>query len=158
MAADAALRDAFDAEDWPAVEERVRRLLFEKPQEFWNLPKLQEVHKTDRLPSLREILARVFGLIPEIPTRGQLADGAFERFVTTQPTNAVHSRELKVVFVAFLLDERSRFLLQERKFAELRARDASLYGSLSQLCPEEREALIGYLQSQVTLRDFEQVA
>jgi len=135
-----------------------RRLLFEKPKEFWNLPKLQEVYKTDRLPSLREILARVFGLIPEIPTRGQLAEEAFEKFVATQPTNAVHSRELKVVFVAFLLDEASRFLLQEGKFAELRARDASLYGSLSQLEPQEREALIGYLQSQVPLKDFAQVA
>ena len=117
-------------------------------------PKLQEVYKTDRLPSLREILARVFGLIPEIPTRSQLADEAFERFVATQPTNAVHSRELKVVFVAFLLDEGSRFLLQEGKFAELRARDASLYGSLSRLEPQEREALIGYLQSNVHLSEF----
>ena len=158
VASDAVLRQAYDDEDWPAVEERVRRLLFEKPQDFWSLPKLQEVYKSDRLPSLREILARVFGLIPEIPTRGQLADEAFERFVATQPTNAVHSRELKVVFVAFLLDEASRFLLQEEKFAELRARDAGLYGSLSQLEPQEREALIGYLQSQVPLKDFEQVA
>ncbi|MDB6064379.1 MAG: type restriction protein res subunit [Pedosphaera sp.] len=158
VASDAVLRQAYDDENWPAVEERVRRLLFEKPQEFWNLPKLQEVYKTDRLPSLREILARVFGLIPEIPTRGQLADEAFEKFVTTQPTNAVHSRELKVVFVAFLLDEASRFLLQEGKFAELRARDASLYGSLSQLAPQERQALIDYLQSQVPLKEFAQVA
>ena len=84
VASDAVLRDAFDAEDWPAVEERVRRLLFEKPEEFWNLPKLQEVYKTDRSPSLREILAKIFGVIPSIPTRDQLADEAFERFVTTQ--------------------------------------------------------------------------
>lgn len=158
VAADAALREAFEAEDWPAVEARVRRLLFEKPEEFWNLPKLQEIYKTDRLPSLREILARVFGLIPEIPTRSQLADEAFERYVATQPTNAVHSRELKVVFVAFLLDEGSRFLLQEGKFADLRARDPSLYGALSRPAPAEREALVGYLQSQVPLREFELVA
>ena len=158
VASDSVLRQAYDDEDWPAVEERVRRLLFEKPQEFWNLPKLQEIYKSDRLPSLREILARVFGLISEIPTRGQLADEAFERFAATQPTNAVHSRELKVVFVAFLLDEGSRFLLQEGNFAALRARDASLFASLSHLEPQEREALIGYLQSQVPLKDFEQAA
>jgi type I restriction enzyme R subunit len=158
VAQDAALRNALESEDFAAMEERVRRLLFEKPEEFWTLPKLQEVYKTDRLPSLREILARVFGLIPEIPTRSQLADEAFERFVATQPTNAVHSRELKVVFVAFLLDEGSRLLLQDGEFAELRARDASLYRSLSQLEPQEREALIGYLQSQVPLKEFEMVA
>jgi len=158
VASDSLLRQAYDDEDWPAVEERIRRLLFEKPQEFWNLSKLQEVYKSDRLPSLREILARVFGLIPEIPTRGQLADEAFEKFVATQPTNAVHSRELKVVFVAFLLDEASRLLIQEGKFAELRALDASLYSSLLELESQEREALIGYLQSEVPLNVFEKVA
>lgn len=158
VASDPVLRQAYDEEDWPAVEERVRRLLFEKPEEFWNLPKLQEVYKTDRLPSLREILARVFGLIPNIPTRSQLADEAFERFITTQETNATHSRELRMVFVAFLLDAQSRMLLEEGRFAELRARDASLSGSLSQLSPQEREALIGYLQSQVPIKEFEQVA
>jgi type I restriction enzyme R subunit len=158
VAADKALREAFDAEDWPAVEARVRGLLFEKPQEFWNLPKLQEVYKSDRLPSLREILARVFGLIPEIPTRGQLADEACERFIAMQETNATHSRELRTVFVAFLLDPQSRMLLESGLFPELRARDASLYLSLSQLSPHEREALVGYLQSQVPLREFDQVA
>jgi type I restriction enzyme R subunit len=158
VTADTMLRNAFDAEDWPAVEARVRGLLFEKPAEFWSLPKLQELYKTDRLPSLREILARVFGLIPAIPSRTQLADEAFEKFIATQPTNAVHSRQLKVVFVAFLLDEHSRLLLQEGKFADLRARDASLYGSLTQLAPEERTALVEYLQSQVPLKDFELAA
>ena len=158
VASDAVLRQAYDDADWPAVEERVRRLLFEKPQEFWNLPKLQEVFKTDRLPSLREILARVFGLIPEIPTRGQLADEAFERFIATQETDATHSRELRTVFVAFLLDPQSRLLLEAGRFPDLRARDASLYGSLLQLSLQEREALVGYLQSQVPLKDFEQVA
>jgi type I restriction enzyme R subunit len=158
VATDTVLREAFDAEDWPALEERVRSLLFEKPEEHWNLPKLQEVHKTDRLPSLREILARVLGLISNIPTRGQLADEAFERFIATQETNATHSRELRVVFVAFLLDEQSRMLLLEGRFAELRARDASLFVSLSQLPEEERGTLIGYLQSQVPLKEFEKAA
>jgi len=152
------LREAYDAEDWPAVEERVRRLLFEKPQAFWNLPKLQEVYRTDRLPSLREILARVFGLIPNIPTRGQLADEAFERFIATQETNATHSRELRTVFIAFLLDPQGRLLQEEGRFAELAARDAGLFGSLSQLSPPEREILVGYLQSQVPLKEFERVA
>jgi hypothetical protein len=92
VASDTLLREAYEAENWPAVEERVRRLLCEKPGEFWNLPKLQELYKTDRRPNLREILARVFGLVPCISTRGQLAEEAFERFIATQETDATHSR------------------------------------------------------------------
>ncbi len=154
---DPELRQAFEAEDWAAVEERIRRLLFEKPAEFWNLPKLQELYKTDRLPSLREILARVFGLIPAIPTRSQLADEAFERFVATAETDATHGRELRTVFVAFLLDPTSRLLLEQGRFAELRSRDPNLFRSLQRLAPDERASLITYLQSQVPLKDFEPV-
>jgi len=49
-------------------------------------------------------------------------------------------------------------LLEEGRFAELSARDASRYGSLSQLTAQERGALIGYLQSQVQLKEFERAA
>jgi type I restriction enzyme R subunit len=158
VATDAILRDAYDAEDWPTVEERIRRLLFEKPEEFWDLPKLQEVYKTDRSPSLREILGKIFGVIPSIPTREQLADEAYARFVATQDTNAVHSRELRTVFVAFLLDPTSRQLLEYGRFPDLRARDPNLHAALSALPAEERDALVRYLKAEVSLKDFEKAA
>jgi type I restriction enzyme, R subunit len=155
---DTVLREAFDAEDWPTVEERVRRLLFEKPEEFWNLPKLQDLYKTDRLPNLREILAVVFGLSPRVSNRTELADEAFEKYVATTDTNATHSRELKTVFVSFLLDPQSRMLVEQHQFAALRACDPNLFGSLQRLEAPERDSLIDYLQSQVSLRDFDMVA
>lgn len=158
VASDAVLRQAYNDEDWSAVEERVRRLLFEKPEEFWNLPKLQEIYKTDRRPGLREILAHVFGLLPAIPTRGQLALESFERFLATTETNATHSRELKTAFVAFLLDPQSRGLLETGRFPELRTFDPVLFGALQRLEHPERETLIGYLQTQVPLPEFELAA
>src|SRR6266487_2126055 len=158
VASDTILRDAFDAEDWPAVEERIRRLLFEKPEEFWNLPKLQQIYKTDRTPTLREILAKIFGVVPAIPTRSDLADEAFEKFVTSQEVNATHSRELRTVFVAFLLDPVSRKLLEQGKFPDLRARDPNLHAALSALPAEERDALVRYLKTEVSLKDFEKAA
>lgn len=158
VASDAILRDAFDAEDWPAVEERIRQLLFEKTDESWDLPKLQELYKTDRAPSLREILGKIFGIIPAIPTREQLADEAYERFVVTQSANAVHSRDLRTVFVAFLLDPTNRQLLELGQFPELRARDPNLHAALSALPVEERDSLIRYLKQEVPLNHFEKAA
>lgn len=158
VASDAVLRDAFEAEDWTAVEERIRRLLFEKPEEFWNLPKLQEVYKTDRTPSLREILSKIFGVVPNIASRAELADEAFEKFVTTNEVSAVHSRELRTVFIAFLLDPVSRQLLELGNFPSLRARDPNLHAALSALPPAERESLVGYLKTEVSLKDFEKAA
>ena len=62
------------------------------------------------------------------------------------------------MFIAFLLDSLARDFLVGGRFPELRARDAGLYSALSRLSPQEREALIGYLQSQVPLKEFEQAA
>ena len=56
VATDGLLRQAYEDEDWPAVEERVRRLLFEKPQDFWNLPKLQDVYKPTEFPACAKSL------------------------------------------------------------------------------------------------------
>jgi len=152
---EAGLREAFDREDWAIVEARIRNVLFDKPREFWNMEKLQELYKTDRLPSLREIIARALGVLPNIPTRSQLAEEEFERFVATQDMNAVHSRQLRTVFTSFLLDSHCRNLLADGHFADLRARDANLHGSLMELTPEERNGMIGYLQSSVQLQEFE---
>ena len=88
----------------------------------------------------------------------ELADEAFEKFVTTQTVSAVYSRELRTVFVAFLLDPVSRKFLEQGKFPDLRARDANLYGALSSLPQVEREALVRYLQTEVSLKDFEKAA
>ena len=108
-----------------------------------------------RIDAYRDILV---GKLPlPIPTRSQLADEAFEKFVATTDTDATHSRELRTVFVAFLLDPQSRLMLEQGRFAELRARDSNLVGSLQRLAPPEREALIGYLQSQISLTEFEAV-
>ena len=70
----------------------------------------------------------------------------------------MHSRELRTVFVAFLLDPVSRRLLEQGKFADLRARDANLYGALSALPQSEREALVQYLQREVSLQEFDKAA
>jgi len=155
VAADNALKDAVETENWTAIEEHMRRLLFEKPDEFWNLPKLQNLFKTDRLPTLREILARVLGFASGIPYRNELVNEEFDRFLATQTIELTHVREMRTVFTAFLLDPDCRAMLTEGRFAELRSRDASLYGSLSQLSIEERDTLMSYLQLQVSLKPFE---
>jgi type I restriction enzyme R subunit len=154
-AEDDAMREAVEAEDWTAIEERARQLLFAKPQEFWSLKKLQELYKSDRLPSLREILAVALGVSTRVPSRAELADEAFERFVATTETNATHSRELKTVCVAFLLDPHARMLLEQEQFAGLSAHDPGLFASLQRLEPAERQALITYLKSQVPLQQFD---
>ncbi len=103
-------------------------------------------------------MAKIFGVVPSIASRAEFADEAFEKFVTTQDASAIHSRELRTVFVAFLLDPVIRRLLEQGKSPDLGARDANLCGALSSLPPSEREAVVGYVQTEVSLKDLDKAA
>jgi len=72
--------------------------------------------------------------------------------------NPVHGREMRALFTAFLLDADCRHLLEAGRFAELRARDAGLYQSLSRLPLTERATLLAYLRENLPLADYKQVA
>jgi hypothetical protein len=104
------LREAVASENWPAAESIVARLLMNKPTEFWNLLKLQEIFRSDRTPSLREILQVIFGLLPGVATREQVAGEHFERYLATQPVDATKLRESRQVFLAYVLDGMARAL------------------------------------------------
>ena len=154
MERDAHLRDAVQAEDWTATETSLRRTLLDVPGGEWSVTKLQDVYKTDRLPSLKEILSVIFGYSTGIATRSQLADQEFERFVATSDVNAVNSRDLRKLFESFVLDEDARSLLVGGQFGQLRTRDPTLFSSVQRLPAEEREALVEYVKARVPLNQF----
>jgi type I restriction enzyme R subunit len=151
---DAHLRDAVQAEDWTATETSLRKTLLDLPGGEWSVMKLQDLYKTDRLPSLKEILSVIFGYSTGIATRSQLADQEFELFVATSDVNAVNSRDLRKLFESFVLDEDARSLLIGGQFGQLRTRDPSLFSSVQRLPAEEREALVAYVKARVPLNQF----
>ena len=79
------------------------------------------------------------------------------RNLLPQTVSAAERMALFAEGIEVLGDAESRLMLEQGRFAELRARDSNLFGSLQRLAPPERETLIGYLQSQVPLKEFEPV-
>jgi len=153
-----ALRDAVAAENWPAAEALATKLLLEKPKDFWNLLKLQQVFRSDRNPAFREILKVIFGILPGVSTREQLAQEHFTRFQATQECDATKLRELGRVFHAYVLDGEVRRLIQAGDFATLRTRDAGVYQSLKAIGPDGLKPLLAYIQTNVSLDDLARVA
>lgn len=152
------LRDAVAAEDWPAAEAIASRLLLERPKDFWNLLKLQQAFRSDRNPSFREILKVIFGLLPSVPTREQLAEEQFARYVAAEEVDATKLREVRQVFLASLLDPELADLLARGDFPALRARDAALYQSVKALGPQALPRLLTYSRALAAKDDFGGVA
>lgn len=125
-----ALRETVALENWPAAEAIAAQLLLEQPKEFWNLLKLQQVFRTDRNPSLREILKVIFGFQSEVARRDQLAAEQFEKYLSTALADATQTRELRHIFHALVLDGDMRGFIERGEFAQIRSLDAGLYQAI----------------------------
>ena len=158
MHANVVLQNAVETEDWPAVEHLVRELLFDRPEEHWNLARLRELYRTDRDPSLREILQVILGIVPGIATREQLAHEQFERFLSLETIDATKVREIEQIFHAVVLDKGLRECIESGDFGAVRARDASVYQGISAIGKEGVDKVVAFIQREVSLEIFDKAA
>lgn len=77
----ATIAEAVEAGHWDRVIDYVNRELFDKPAEYYNLDKLRKAAAVDRHLGLREILEKIFGLIPRFKSKDELLEEEFSKFV-----------------------------------------------------------------------------
>ena len=82
IANDPEVTEAADEDDWERVVDHVKAVHFDKPEDYFNLPKLRRALGLDDDVPLREILEFALDRIPEVKTRDQRANEAFDDFVT----------------------------------------------------------------------------
>ncbi len=154
----APLREAVDAEDWNEVEQLVKQELFDKPNTQWNLDKLRDLYRTDREPSLREILQLIFGKSPAIATREDLAHEQFERFLSMESIDTTKAREIEQIFRAYVLDQEVRRCIESGDFATLRSYDSSVFEGVRASGKEGVAKVVEFIKREVPLARFDQVA
>src|SRR5204862_7138060 len=88
---------------WDAVIDYVNREVFDKPEEYYTLEKLRKAASVDRRLTLREILEKVFGLIPRFKSKDELLEEEFTKFVADyKPQDAESIPALRTFFKAYI--------------------------------------------------------
>ncbi len=72
--ADPTLQQQVENEQWEQAIDYVASHLFDKPNEYFNLDKLRRAAGVDRRLSLKEILQKIFGLIPYFKSKDELLE------------------------------------------------------------------------------------
>jgi len=65
-----------EAGRWDRVIDYVNKEVFDKPSEFYSIDKLREAAGVNRRLTLREILEKIFGLIPRFKSKDELLEDA----------------------------------------------------------------------------------
>jgi type I restriction enzyme, R subunit len=114
------IAESVEAGQWDRVIDYVNREVFEKPEEFYTLEKLRRAAAVDRRLTLREILEKIFGLIPRFKSKDELLEEEFSKFVADyKPDEAEAIPAIKTYFKAYVTNGRIRQIIDEKEFADL---------------------------------------
>ena len=146
---------AVEEGDWDRVIGYVNHDVFDKPEEYYNLEKLCKAASVDRRLSLREILEKIFGLIPRFKSKDELLEEEFAKFVAdAKPEMPESIPAIKTFFKAYVTSNEVRHIVETRNFTYL-ATNPTFSAADYRAVPEKYRKLIPeYVKDYVSLNQF----
>ena len=146
---------AVEAGQWDRVIDYVNREVFDKPEEYYTLDKLRKAAAVDRRLGLREILEKVFGLIPRFKSKDELLEEEFSKFVADrvpEPPSAIPA--IKTYFKAYVTSNRVRDIIDSKQFTDLATNAFFTTRDLRAVPQQYRTLVPEYIKDYVSLNQF----
>ena len=149
------VKSAVEAGQWDHVIDYVNREVFDKPEEYYTLDKLRKAAAVDRRLTLREILEKVFDIIPRFKSRDELLEEEFVRFVAQhEPPRASSVGSIKTYFKAYATDGYFRDIIDKRRFALLATNPVFNRDDFRAVPAKYRDIVPEYIKDYVPLNQF----
>jgi len=152
---DPVIATAVEAGQWDRVIDYVNREVFDKPEEYYSLDKLRKAAAVDRRITLREILEKVFGLIPSFKSKDELLEEEFAKFVADhvpKPPSAIPA--IKHYFKAYVTSGRVRDIIDQRQFTDLATNPVFSTRDFKAVPEPFRTLVPEYIKDYVSLNQF----
>jgi type I restriction enzyme R subunit len=146
---------AVEAGQWDRVIDYVNREVFAKPEEYYTLDKLRKAAAVDRRLTLREILEKVFGLIPRFKSKDELLEEEFSKFVADrvpEPPSAIPA--IKTYFKAYVTSNRVRDIIDSKHFTDLATNPYFTTHDFKAVPQQYRTLVPEYIKDYVSLNQF----
>jgi type I restriction enzyme R subunit len=153
------LQQQVENEQWDQAIDYVTKNLFDKPAEFYNLDKLRRAAGVDRRLTLREILEKVFGLIPYFKAKDELLEDEFQKFLLDASTENIEAHADKIValkyfFKAYATDGRLRDIIDNKRLTELNVNSSFGMADFKAVPSDWRSKIPEYVKDYVPLNQF----
>ena len=152
---DDTVRNAIEAGQWDRVLDYVNHEVFDKPEEYYTLDKLRKAAAVDRRVTLREILEKVFDLIPGFNSKDELLEEEFDKFVADRkPEEARSIPAIKAYFKAYITSDLTRHIVDAGQLTDLATNAVFSIGDYSAVPQEYRILVPEYVKDYVSLNQF----
>ena len=151
----ATIAAAVEAGQWDKVIDYINREVFDKPAEYYNLDKLRRAADVDRRLGLREILEKIFGLIPRFKSKDELLEEEFSKFVADyKPQEAEAMPALKNYFKAYATSEALRRIIESEEYTDLATNPFFSTRDFKAVPKQYRVLIPNYIKDYVPLNQF----
>ena len=146
---------AVEAGQWDRVIDYVNREVFDKPEDYYTLDKLRKAAAVDRRLSLREILEKIFDLIPRFKSKDELLEEEFAKFVADyKPEEADAIPAIKTYFKAYVISDKVRQIIESKQFTDLATNPVFSTSDLRAVPDKYRFLIPEYIKDYVSLNQF----
>jgi type I restriction enzyme, R subunit len=153
--ADGTVASAVETGQWDRVIDYVNREVFDKPEEYYTLDKLRKAAAVDRRISLREILEKIFGLIPRFKSKDELLEEEFSKFVADyKPDEAEAIPAIKTYFKAYVTSDQIRHIIESKQFTDLATNPVFSTRDFRAVPAKYRTLIPEYVKDYVSLNQF----
>lgn len=127
----------------------------DKPAEHYTWDKLRRATGVDRRVTVREMLDKIFGLIPGFKNKQELVNDEFDGFLLTCGVPAGDYYEVRRFFETYLTDKEVRRAIDDHKFQRLGTDIPSYtFSELKRLGMQNMRRVVGYINDNVNLSRF----
>ena len=141
--------------NWEHVVSYIKNEIFDKPEEYFNMEKLRKAARIDRKISIREVVEKVFGIIPKFKSKDELLEEEFDKFISIHPPDEdVNVRALKYFFKAYIVDQDIRKIIKNKDFHALQTNATLTISQFKEVSQEYREVIPLYIMDYIKLERF----
>ncbi|MBS1734853.1 MAG: DEAD/DEAH box helicase family protein [Bacteroidetes bacterium] len=149
------IRKNVELDNWDFVISHIQNEIFNKPEEYFNLEKLRKASQIDRKLSIREVVEKIFGIIPKFKSKDEMLEEEFDKFISIYPPEEdVNIRALKYFFKAYIVDQDVRTIIEAKDFHALQTNPTLTITQFKEVAPKYRDVIPVYIKDYVKLDRF----
>ena len=150
---DRELAAAIEVGHWEKAIAYVNEKFFADSEQSYTLEKLRKAAAVDRRLEVREILEKIFGLIPRFKLKDELLEEEFEKFVANyQPNESIPA--IKTYFKAYVTNDQIRKIIEGKNYMELATNAFFSMNDFKAVPKSYRDLIPEYVREFVSLERF----
>ena len=141
--------------NWEFIVSHIQNEILDKPNEYFNMDKLRKAAKIDRKISIREMVEKIFGIIPKFKSKDELLDEEFDKFISIYPPEEdVNIRALQYFFKAYIVDQDIRKIIENKDFQSLQTNPTLTINQFKEVAVKYRDVIPVYIKDYINLENF----